>query len=183
MSENFFPDAEETEVFVFPASFAQQRLWFIDQLVPGNTFYNVSTMMLLEGELNLAALEQTFKEIVRRHEILRTTFKLLEGKLLQVIAVESNTNPLTKVDLRELPIAEQAIAAKQLITAEIEYAFNVTTGPLIRVLLLHLNETEQILLLNLHHIICDDWSIGVLSWELGSIYTAFCQQQPVSLPE
>ena len=183
MSENFFPDAEETEVFVFPASFAQQRLWFIDQLVPGNTFYNVSTLLLLEGSLNLAALEQTFREIVRRHEILRTTFRLVEGELMQVIAVESNTNPLTKVDLRELPIDEQAIAAKQLITAEIEYAFNLSTGLLIRVLLLHLNETEQILLLNLHHIICDDWSIGVLSRELGAIYTAFCQQQPVSLPE
>jgi len=182
MAENFLPDAE-AEVFVFPASFAQQRLWFIDQFVPGNTFYNVSTMLLLEGTLNLSALEQTFSEIVRRHEILRTTFNLVEGQLVQVIAVESSANPLTKVDLRELPIDEKATTAKQLITAEIEYAFNLSTGPLFRVLLLHLNETEQILLLNLHHIVCDDWSIGVLSRELGTIYTAFCQQQPVTLPE
>ncbi len=84
-SENLLTIAE-AEVFVFPASFAQQRLWFLDQLFPGNTFYNVATAIRLTGSLNLAALEETFNEIVRRHETLRTTFRILEGQPVPAIA-------------------------------------------------------------------------------------------------
>ncbi|NMG11917.1 non-ribosomal peptide synthetase [Brasilonema sp. UFV-L1] len=167
------------EVFVFPASFAQQRLWFLDQLIPGNAIYNVPTVIRLTGSLNLAALEQTFNEIVRRHEALRTTFTVLEGQPVQVIA-PSLTIPLSVLDLRQLPANERETQAKRVVTAEIEHPFDLSSGPLLRVMLLVLWETEHILLLNMHHIICDDWSIGVLIRELGTLYTAFVQKQAIS---
>jgi hypothetical protein len=86
---------EEEEVFIFPASFAQQRLWFIDQLVPGNTFYNVPTALRLTGSLNFSALEQTFHEIVRRHEALRTRFGIVQEQLVQMIPADSFANAST----------------------------------------------------------------------------------------
>ncbi|MGI2902642.1 non-ribosomal peptide synthetase [Tolypothrix sp. VBCCA 56010] len=165
------------EVFVFPTSFAQQRLWFIDQLIPGNAIYNVPTVIRLTGKLNLAALKQTFNEIVRRHETLRTTFIVLDGQPLQAIATESVAIALNVLDLQQLPSDEREIEAKCIINAEIEHPFDLSQGPLLRVTLLQLGETEHILLLNMHHIICDDWSIGVLIRELGTLYAAFAQNQ------
>ncbi|MEH2041494.1 non-ribosomal peptide synthetase [Nostoc sp.] len=170
------------EVFVFPASFAQQRLWFLDQLIPGNAIYNVPTVIRLTGSLKLAALEQTFNEIVRRHETLRTTFIVLDGLPLQAIA-PSLTIPFSVLDLQQLPADEQEVKAKCIITAEIERPFDLSSGPLLRVTLLVLSKTEHILLLNMHHIICDDWSMGVLIRELGTLYAAFAQNQPSPLLE
>ncbi|MHC5738119.1 non-ribosomal peptide synthetase [Nostoc sp.] len=170
------------EVFVFPASFAQQRLWFLDQLIPGNAIYNVPTVIRLTGSLKLTALEQTFNEIVRRHETLRTTFIVSDGQPLQAIA-PSLTIPLSVLDLQQLPADEQEVKAKCIITAEIEHPFDLSSGPLLRVILLVLSETEHILLLNMHHIICDDWSMGVLIRELGTLYAAFAQNQPSPLLE
>lgn len=177
------------EVFVFPASFAQQRLWFLDQLIPGNAIYNVPTVIRLTGSLKLAALEQTFNEIVRRHETLRTTFIVLDGLPLQAIPAESCaiapslTIPFSVLDLQQLPDDEQEVKAKSIITAEIERPFDLSSGPLLRVTLLVLSKTEHILLLNMHHIICDDWSMGVLIRELGTLYAAFAQNQPSPLLE
>ena len=172
----------EEEVFVFPASFAQQRLWFIDQLVPGNAFYNVPTALRLTGSLNLIALEQTFNEIVRRHETLRTRFGIVEGQLVQAIAPTLKVS-LPVVDLRDLLADARELQAKQLIEQESQRPFDLATGPLLRLTLLKLDETEHILLLNLHHIVSDDWSIGVLIRELKAIYTAFALKQPCPLPE
>ncbi|MBD0265851.1 MAG: non-ribosomal peptide synthetase, partial [Tolypothrix sp. Co-bin9] len=168
------------EVFIFPASFAQQRLWFIDQLLPGNAIYNVPTVIRLTGRLNTSALEQTFKEIVRRHEVLRTTFKVLDGQPLQAISAESCaslTIPLCVLDLGQLPADERECEVNRIVNAEIERPFDLSQGPLLRVTLVQLSETEHILLLNMHHIICDDWSIGVLIRELGTLYAAFAQNQ------
>lgn len=170
------------EVFVFPVSFAQQRLWFLDQLIPDNTIYNVPTVIRLTGSLNLTALEQTFNEIVHRHETLRTTFIVLDGQPLQAIAL-SLTIPISVLDLQLLPDDEREVEVKSIVTAEIEHPFNLSSGPLLRVKLLVLSNTEHILLLNMHHIICDDWSIGVLIRELGMLYTAFAQNQPSPLLE
>ncbi len=175
----------EQEVFVFPTSFAQQRLWFLDQLISGNAIYNVPTVIRLTGSLNLAALEQTFSEIVRRHEALRTTFKVLDGQPVQVIAPNLSI-PLSVVDLREFPECDRELQAQQLLAAEFERPFDLSSGPLLRVMLFELSETEHILLLNMHHIICDDWSIGVLIRELGTLYTAFTNFRynvSTSLPE
>ncbi|MEH1944161.1 MAG: amino acid adenylation domain-containing protein [Nostoc sp.] len=177
------------EVFVFPASFAQQRLWFLDQLTPGNAIYSVPTVICLTGSLNLTAIEQAFNEIVRRHETLRTTFIVSDGQPLQAIPAESYANapsltiPLSILDLQQLPADEQEVKAKSIITAEIEHPFDLSSGPLLRVILLVLSETEHILLLNMHHIICDDWSMGVLIRELGTLYAAFAQNQPSPLLE
>ncbi|MEH2022777.1 non-ribosomal peptide synthetase [Nostoc sp.] len=170
------------EVFVFPVSFAQQRLWFLDQLICDNAIYNVLTVIRLTGSLNLTALEQTFNEIVRRHETLRTTFIVLDGQPLQAIA-PSLTIPISVLDFRLLPDDEGELEATRIVSAEIEHPFDLSSGPLLRVKLLVLSNTEYILLLNMHHIICDDWSIGVLIRELGTLYTTFAQNQPSPLLE
>ncbi|BAY48354.1 amino acid adenylation domain-containing protein [Scytonema sp. HK-05] len=171
-AEEKFNIPEEAEVFIFPASFAQARLWFLNQLASGNPFYNVSTALRLTGSLNLTALEQTFNEIVRRHETLRTTFVLMEGQPMQAIS-PTLTIPLPLIDLRHLSATERETQARRLVTAEAQCPFKLTTGPLLRVTLLQLDEAEYLLLINLHHIVADGWSIGVLIRELGALYTAF----------
>lgn len=166
--------SEEAEVFVFPTSFAQQRLWFLDQLAPGNPFYNVSTALRLTGSLNFTALKQTFNEIVRRHETLRTTFVMVEQQPVQAIA-PNVTIPLPLIDLRNFESQERETQVQQIVTQEAQHPFNLTTGPLLRVKLLQLDEAEYLLLLNLHHIVADGWSIRVLIRELGILYTAFAE--------
>ena len=169
---------QESEFFIFPTSFAQARLWFLDQLAPGNPFYNVSTGLRLTGRLNLTALQQTFNEIVHRHEALRTTFVMVEGQPMQAIAsllrgaqdAPTLTIPLTVIDLRNLESQERETQAQRLATQAAQRPFNLTTGPLLRVTLLQLDEAEYVLLLNLHHIVADGWSIGVLIRELGVLY-------------
>lgn len=173
---------QETEVFVFPASFAQQRLWFLNQLAPDNPFYNVSAAIQLTGKLNLSALEQSFNEIVRRHESLRTTFALLEGQVVQVISPEL-TLAVNAIALQHLPPSPRDQEAQQLATLAAAEPFDLTTGPLLRVSVLQLSELESILLLNFHHIVADGWSIGILLGELGALYTAFAHQQPSPLPD
>ena len=175
---------QEEEIFVFPASFAQQRLWFIDQLVPGNAFYNVTTALRLTGSLNEAALEQAFNEIGRRHEALRTTFRIVEEQVVQAIAPATPTLviPVNTLDLRELPTDEREIEARRIVSQESQRPFDLSTGSLLRVILLQLDKSEYILLLNLHHIVADDWSIGVLIRELGVLYTAMSSNQPSPLP-
>lgn len=172
---------EEDDVFVFPASFAQQRLWFLDQLIPGTSLYNVPIVFRLTGALNLAALKQSFAEIVGRHEALRTTFNLLEGNLVQVIT-PTLAIALPLADLQELPAATREETASQQIWQTIEQPFDLSNGPLIRLLLLQLDESEYILLINLHHIVFDEWSSGILIRELGLCYTAYIEEKPVSLP-
>ena len=174
--------SEEAEVCVFPASFAQQRLWFLDQFAPQNPFYNVVTALRLTGSLNLTALEQTFNEIVQRHETLRTTFAAVSGQPVQIISPAFKTN-LKVLDLQDLPPEQRQTEAKKLSAAESLRPFNLSTGPLIRITILRLTETEHILLLNMHHIASDDWSIGVLIRELEAIYTALINQRPSPLPE
>lgn len=178
--ENF--SEEETEVFVFPASFAQKRLWFFDQLTPANSFYNVSTILRLTGPLNLTVLEQTFNEIISRHEALRTTFAAIEGEPMQIISPRLNI-PLKILNLQELPKIEREKQAQKLAELESEEPFNLATGPLIRISVIQLEETENILLLTMHHIVSDDWSVGVLIRELGTIYKALAENKPSPLPE
>ena len=165
-----------------PLSFAQQRLWFLDQLIPNNPFYNVPAALHLKGSLNSIALLQTFNEIVQRHEALRTNFVMVQGQPVQVI------NPTLKIslpiiDLRQLPQVEREIQARQLTTQEAQRPFNLSTDSLLRVTLLQLDETEHILLLNMHHIVSDGWSIGVLIGEIAALYTAFSSGQPSFLPK
>ena len=163
--------------FVFPASFAQQRLWFLNRLAPGNPFYNVSAAIRLRGQLNITALEQTFEEIVRRHEVLRTTFEMVEGELNQVVGEGVNVS-LPVIDLGYLPKTEREAAARQQAIAQSQRCFDLTADLLLRVTLFQLDPGDRILLLNLHHIIADGWSIGILVREIGILYTAFNAGKP-----
>lgn len=173
----------EEEVFVFPASFAQKRLWFIDQFIPGQHFYNVPTALKLEGNLNLAALEQTLEQILCRHEILRTNFKMIEGEVMQMI-IPALTIPLRVINLEGVSPEQQETEAMRLLVAECERPFNLSSEPLLRVLLFKLNQTQHILLINFHHIICDDWSIGIFIRELATLYTNFVSSEfSTPLPE
>lgn len=176
---NIYPEAE---VFIFPASFAQQRLWFLSRLVPGNPFYNVSTALRLTGSLNLTALEQTFNEIVRRHETLRTTFLMVEGELMQAI-IPSLTIPLPVIDLSSFSASDRETEARRLANEQGRLPFDLSKGLLIRITLLYFGGIEYVLLINFHHIVADGWSIGVLIREIGILYKAFLEKQPSPLPD
>jgi amino acid adenylation domain-containing protein len=172
----------QEEVFIFPASFAQQRLWFLHQLVPENPFYNVSAVMRLQGDLHLGALEQAFQEIGQRHEVLRTTFAVVEGELAQIISPDFHL-PLPVVNLQATPAIARTAAAQKIAQETARRCFDLTQGLLFRVQLLQLEAADYILLLNLHHIVADGWSIAVLIRELTTLYPAFLKCQPSPLPE
>jgi amino acid adenylation domain-containing protein len=166
----------------FPLSFAQQRLWFLEQLEPGSPFYNQPAAVRLTGALNLAVLEQSFNEIVRRHEILRTTFFMVEGQPVQAIA-PTLTLTLPVVDLQELPEVARREEVRRIVAEEARQPFNLAEGPLLRGTLLQLGEAEHTLLFTTHHIICDGWSRGVLIRELAALYEVFSSGKPSPLPE
>jgi amino acid adenylation domain-containing protein len=163
-------------------SFAQQQLWLIDQLEPGIAAYNISYPLRLTGTLDTDALHRSLNEIVRRHESLRTHFAIVDDQPVQVIA-PSLCLPLQRIDLRDLPPAEREAEARRLGREQARQAFDLAQGPLLRITLLQLSEAEHILLLTLHHIVVDGWSIGVLLDELGALYTAFMAGKPCNLPE
>jgi amino acid adenylation domain-containing protein/non-ribosomal peptide synthase protein (TIGR01720 family) len=165
-----------------PLSFAQQRLWFLAQLEPDSPFYNISATIRLQGQLNIAALEQSFNEILRRHEALRTNFKTVEGQPVAVISpVKSLLLPV--IDLLELPPAQRETKVRQLALAEAQQSFNLNTDTLLRVKLLRLEEQEYVALFTMHHIVSDGWSMEILLLELGTLYLAFSKGQPSPLAE
>ncbi|MBF1988706.1 MAG: amino acid adenylation domain-containing protein, partial [Fischerella thermalis M58_A2018_009] len=165
-----------------PLSFAQQRLWFLAQLEPDSPFYNIIDTVHLQGQLNLAALEQSFNEILRRHEALRTNFKTVEGQPVAFIS-SVTSQLLTVIDLAELPATQRETKVKELALAEAQQPFNLETDTLLRVKLLRLGEQEYVILLTMHHIVSDGWSTSVLVHELATLYEAFCHGQPSPLPE
>jgi amino acid adenylation domain-containing protein/non-ribosomal peptide synthase protein (TIGR01720 family) len=166
----------------FPLSFAQQRLWFLHQFDPNNPAYNIPAAVRLKGSLNVAALQRTLNEIVRRHEILRTTFTTVDGNPMQVVAGDGAID-LNVVDLEAIPEADREREALKSISDVSRKPFDLATGPLLRAHLYRLAPDEHILLLAMHHIISDGWSIGVLFQELARIYQAFCSGKPSPLPD
>ncbi|MCC6557807.1 MAG: amino acid adenylation domain-containing protein, partial [Polyangiaceae bacterium] len=165
-----------------PMSFAQERLWFLDQLSPGSAVYNVPLAMRLGAPIDARALERALTEIVRRHEALRTTFIREGGGGAQVIG-PARAAPLRRVDLsRSLPAAREAEAAR-LAAEEAAAPFDLARGPLMRSALIRLGPADHVLLLTLHHIVFDGWSTGVLTRELGALYDAFVAGRPSPLPE
>jgi amino acid adenylation domain-containing protein len=165
----------------FPLSFLQERLWFIDQLSP-NPAYNCYRALRVEGPLNPQALEDTLNEIVRRHEILRTNFPSIDGQPWQVVNSPSRLS-VTIFDLRGNKLKpKHESEALRLITEEVERPFDLIRGPLFRASLFRLAEEEHILVLTLHHIITDGWSMQVLLRELTIIYGAFSSGNPSPLP-
>ena len=165
-----------------PLSFAQQRLWFLDQLVPDSSVYHVPELIRLKGQVDVALLEYSLNEIIRRHEALRTTFPESGGKPLQVI-VPSLILSLAVIDLHKLAKREEREAlVQQLARAEARRPFDLRAGPLIRAALLRIAEREHMLLLDMHHIICDGWSLGILFSEMTALYDAYRKGQPSPLP-
>ncbi|WP_043410472.1 non-ribosomal peptide synthetase, partial [Archangium violaceum] len=165
-----------------PLSFAQQRLWFLEQLEPNSPLYNLPAAIRLEGTLDLDALRHGFQELVRRHESLRTTFRSEAGQPLQVIA-PSLSVPLEVVDLSGLPSEQREAELRRLAQEDAQRTFHLSTGPLLRTQLLRLSGSEHVLLLNMHHIISDAWSTGVLVREMAALYEAHLQGKPSALPE
>jgi len=165
-----------------PLSFAQQRLWFVDQLEPGRPFYNVRIALRVDGHLNVQVLRRTLDEVVRRHEVLRTTFVSRNGYAIQSIASRLSVEVPT-VDLSALDATLRERAARLLAHQEARRPFDLSTGPLLRVTLLRFSEAERVALFTTHHIISDGWSLGVLVRELVALYEAFSQGQPSPLAE
>ena len=165
-----------------PLSFNQQRLLFLDRLQPGNPAYNIPIAVRFRGALQAIALEQSLNEIIRRHEILRTTFTTLNGRPVQVIAPELSLK-LPLVDLQALPETERQARVMQLATREAQRPFDLAEAPLLRGMLLRLDVAEHLLLFTMHHIVTDGWSMGVLIHELTAIYTAGDRDRSSQLPE
>jgi amino acid adenylation domain-containing protein/non-ribosomal peptide synthase protein (TIGR01720 family) len=165
-----------------PLSFAQQRLWFLNELVPNSPAYNLPVAIRLKGALKVAALEQSLNEIIRRHESLRTTFETRDGQPVQIV---SPFHPITLpvIDLSDIQPARREQEVQRLALAEAGRPFNLTTGPLIHITLLRLDEQEYVVLLTVHHIVSDGWSMGVLLHELTTLYAAYAEGKPSPFPE
>ncbi|HEX2079519.1 MAG TPA: amino acid adenylation domain-containing protein, partial [Longimicrobium sp.] len=165
-----------------PLSFAQERLWFVDRLEPGSPVYHMPFQYLLRGPLDVDALRRAFGEIVRRHETLRTSLPFTGEHPVQVIG------PATPVDLpvhdfRHLPEAERDAEEERVLREAATQPFDMARGPLFRVALVRLADDEHVLAVNLHHVISDGWSIGVLWTELSALYAAFVEGRPSPLPD
>ncbi len=165
-----------------PLSFAQQQQWVLNQLDPYSPRYNVPGVIHLQGELDIAALERSLQEVVRRHDALRTTFVSVDKEPIQVIA-PSLTVPIPISDLQHLPINERLAEARRLATTEGRSPFNLMQGPLIRTLLFVLGPDEYIFTLSMHHIVSDGWSMGIFLQELFASYLAFASGTLPQLPD
>ncbi|MGZ3461314.1 MAG: condensation domain-containing protein, partial [Archangium sp.] len=165
-----------------PLSFAQRRLWFIEQLEPGSFAYNVPFFLRLKGRLDVGTLERSLAELVRRHEALRTTFASVEGQPVQRIAPELAL-ALPVESLAELAGEERQKALQQRAEEEARGSFDLEKGPLVRAKLLRLAEDEHVLALVMHHIISDGWSLRVLVQEVAALYRALASGAEPSLPE
>ncbi len=179
MSEN--PSMEQ-RAFILPTSFAQERMWFLDQLEPCQAAYNVVEAFHLAGPLNVTALERSIQEIVQRHESLRTTFSALDGQPVQVITPALDLT-IPVVDLHESPDSDRDAEARRLVEEEVQCPFDLARGPLFRATLLRLDVEQHILILAMHHIVSDEWSLGILHQELSALYEAFTRGEPSPLPD
>ncbi|HEY0782444.1 MAG TPA: condensation domain-containing protein, partial [Thermoanaerobaculia bacterium] len=164
-----------------PLSFAQQRLWFIDQLEPGSAVYNMAVALRIRGPLRPAVLAASLGEVVRRHEALRTVFVSVEGEPVQVIQAPAPF-PLPVVDLAALPEPAREAAAVAVVTAETGRPFDLARGPLVRGVLLRLGDADHAATLTLHHIVSDGWSQGILVREVTTLYGDIVAGRPSSLP-
>ncbi|MCP4655911.1 MAG: amino acid adenylation domain-containing protein, partial [bacterium] len=170
-----------------PLTFAEQRMWFLDHFEPGRALYNISTAVRLRGRLDIAALERTLNEIVRRHESLRTVFPSVDGRPRRVIG-PPRTMALPIADLGRLPESERETAARRLVATQVDRPFDLAAGPLLRAGLVRLRrddggEEEHLLWFSVHHIVADGWSQEILIREVGILYNAFAGGGRSSLAE
>jgi amino acid adenylation domain-containing protein len=165
-----------------PLSFAQQRLWLIDKLEAGAVAYNVPFAVRLKGRLDLTAFERSVNEIIKRHEVLRTTFKLEGDQPIQIIAPSVSLN-VSLLSLKDFPADKREAEVQRLAAEEARRRFDLSKGPLLRATLLQLDEQEHVALFTMHHIVSDGWSDAVLIHEMVGFYAAELAHQPAPLPE
>ncbi|HEX5760250.1 MAG TPA: condensation domain-containing protein, partial [Thermoanaerobaculia bacterium] len=165
-----------------PLSFAQERIWFLDQLEPGSPFYSVPAAVRLSGALRADLFARSLGEVVRRHQVLRTTFPTFDGRALQLVAPAAAV-AVPVVDLTALPPAARGPEARRWAEREARRPFDLARGPLLRCALLRLADADHFCILTLHHIVCDGWSIEILIREVAALYAAFHAGRPSPLPE
>ncbi len=165
-----------------PLSFAQERLWLLDQLEPESSAYNLSTAVRLRGTLNITGLRYSLQALVKRHEALRTSFVLENNLPVQVIA-EDIPNILTEADLSGGPLEARDMEVRRIVAEEERRPFSLSAGGLLRAKLLRLEEEDHVLLITMHHIVSDGWSMGIFIREMIAVYQAFVTHTPITLPE
>src|ERR1043165_6174021 len=165
-----------------PLSFAQERLWILDQLAPGNPFYNINSSVRLSGALRNAALEQSLNEMLRRPEVFRARIEKIDGRPVQRIVSELNL-PLPLVDLSELHERERQAVVQQIAEQQVSHGFDLASGGLLRVLLVRLATDEHWFISTMHHIVSDGWSMAVFVREIGRLYEAYEAGEPSALQE
>ncbi len=175
-------EAAEEEVYVFPTSFAQKRLWFLDRFEPGSPFYNIPSAFRLRGTFNIEAFKNAIEAVVQRQESLRTTFEAIDGEPMQVVSESAHIH-IPVIDLRDKPDDVREKEILRLATAEARKPFDLAKGPLFRAQILKAGEKDHVVLITMHHIISDGWSIGVLVSEITSHFAAFLENRPVQIPE
>jgi len=174
----------DSRTSLFPLSCSQEQLWFLDRLQPGSDFYNVALAWRIKGDVHVSLLERSLEEVMRRHEALRTCFVVAgNGMPRQKIISDAVKLPLARFDLTEMEAGEREKRAKKILAEEGAKPFDLSQVPLWRGALLRIKDSEHILGLTLHHIVCDDWSFGVLWKELSSLYEAFEKGEQSPLPE
>jgi amino acid adenylation domain-containing protein len=165
-----------------PLSFSQQRLWFLDQLEPQNSVYNICKAQRIKGQLNLRALEGSLVAIATRHEILRTSFPTIDGEPVQLIHADARLS-LQRVDLSHLPLAQKQAESERIITEEARIGFDLSRDPLFRARFLVLSEEEVVWLFTVHQMIWDGWSFRIFYRELTSFYDSFPSGKTAAVPE
>ena len=177
------PDRQTAgDVYVFPVSFAQQRLWLLHQLQPESAAYNISRALRLVGPLVVEIFGRALNEIVRRHETLRTTFATIDGRPMQVIS-EPHELHVPLIDLSARVRVEAEREAQELFTVEAHRTFDLKRGPLFRVSVVRLDAAEHVIMFTMHHIISDAWSVSVFVKELTAFYQALLAEQPSPLSD
>ena len=165
-----------------PASFAQQRLWFLEQLEPGNAAYNLASAFRIRGTLDIDALARALQTIVQRHDSLRTTFTAVDGQVMALLSAAPEPAGLPLISLDQLAEDQKEEHALLLAAEEGQRRFDLSAGPLIRTRLLRMSPAEHVLVLATHHIVMDGWSIGVLLKEMAGFYEAFHSNRTPEIP-
>ena len=176
------PRRPREDVNLFPTSIDQERLWFIEQLQPGNAAYNIFSASRIKGPLDAAVMERVVNELIARHEVLRTTFTIVDDQPMQLVHQRMEIT-LTPFDLQSLPLEAREHEALRLVTEDFSRPFDLEKGPLLRVGLLRLAEDDHVLHVNMHHTVTDRWSGAIFEQETGRLYEAIANNRPSPLPE
>src|SRR5690348_1473087 len=176
------PEYPFMAAFTPPAWYFEQDLWVRDPMAPGNLAHNYPLPMRIRGRLNQEALRQSLQEILRRHTVLLSVFRIVDGKTVQMI-MPPEPFAVPVLDLSGLPKDKREAAVEKAIVEDSRRPFDLTRGPIIRTRLLRLEATDHILLLTTHHLLCDYWSTHIFTQELFALYPAFCASRPSPLPE